>query len=140
MSGHVQHSADCARVPGPCLGFQVELLLARSREPVESRSTAKFRNSPLRRNPALMFQTMESGIKRALVDAQYVQGSLLNPLRDCPPMHSAQLQGSEDEKVEGALQHIHFGALAHGVDSRHQRTAHWCRMSTTILANINRGA
>nr|WP_237050905.1 hypothetical protein [Luteitalea pratensis] len=57
-----------------------------------------------------MFEPVERGIERALLDPQQVIGNLLDALRDCPAMQGFEGDRSHDQQVESALQDVRLVA------------------------------
>ena len=76
---------------------------------------AQLLDAPLGFNPALMLETMEGRVERALVNLQDGLGDLLNALRDRPAVQRLGLQRPKDEQVERARQKIRDGVSSHGV-------------------------
>jgi hypothetical protein len=73
------------------------------RQLVKLSAALVVRLAPFRVDQSVQFQAVERGIERPLFDAEHFFGSLLNRLRDAPPMHGRARQGFEDEHVEGSL-------------------------------------
>jgi len=53
-----------------------------------------------------LFESVQRGIKRPLVDLQDVVRNAPNPLRDGPTVHRLEGDGLEDEQIESALHEI----------------------------------
>ena len=85
-------------------------------ELVVLRPPAELGDRPLRFNPALVFEPMEGGIERTLVDLQHVLGDLLDPFGDRPAVQRLGLQRPQDQQVERAGEQVGYGAARH-----------WCR-------------
>ena len=89
------------------------------REPVVLGATTELRHGPLRLDPVLMLQAMESRVEGALVDLQDVLRNLLDAFRDRPAVQGTGLQRPEDQQVERARQDVRDGVSSHGVGCRH---------------------
>src|SRR5262249_46273969 len=74
---------------------------------------------PARGHESLVLEAIERRVERALVEPKHALRSLLEPFRDSPAVHGAQLERLEDEHVEGSLEDI-VGRGGHDVpfDSR----------------------
>ena len=83
----------------------------RWRESVEARAPVVVARTPGGGDEALLLQTIQGGIERALADAESVAGALLEAFGDAPPVHGSELQGFEDEHVEhpAAARRTFFG-------------------------------
>src|ERR687891_1703351 len=119
MSCEFHHAADgvCHALPFP--RFDRELTAARRGKVVILGAAAQLRDLPLGLDPALVLETMEGRIERALVDLQDVSGNLLDPLGDGPAVQGILLQRAQDQQIERAGQQI--GRSRHGVDRRHYK-------------------
>src|SRR3954462_2409722 len=117
MSCEFHHAADgiCHALPVP--RFDRELTAARRGEVVILGAAAQLRNFPLGLDPALVLETMEGRIERALVDLQDVSRNLLDALGDGPAVQGILLQRAQDQQIERAGQQI--WRSRHGVGSRH---------------------
>src|SRR5687768_18453637 len=119
MSCQLHHAADsvCHALPFP--RFYSELTPPRGGEAVILGAAAQLRDLPLGLDPALMLETMESRVKRALIDLQDVLGNLLDALGDGPAVQNILLQRAQDQQIERAGQQV--GGSRHGVDRRHYK-------------------
>src|SRR5215831_6782404 len=54
----------------------------------------------------MLFQPMQSRVKRSLVDLQHVFGELADALGDAPSMHGLERYGLQDQEVKGPLDKI----------------------------------
>jgi len=88
---------------------------------VEAGTPPEFGNAPFGIDPALVFEAVQSGIERALIDLQDLPRDLLNALGDCPAVHGFGLQRAQNEEIERALQEIETGALRHSVECLQKR-------------------
>ena len=68
----MQHEVDAGRQALPLRDFGLELLAARLRQRVEARAAVVLRRAPFGRDPALVFEPVDRGIERALLDPQQV--------------------------------------------------------------------
>jgi hypothetical protein len=81
-----------------------ELSASESRESVGLRPAVVLGDAPLGANPALVLQSMERGIQRALVELQNILGELLDAYCDAPSMRRLpDLQCLENEQLERSL-------------------------------------
>ena len=71
------YKAHCVRQPLPLSNFFFELHPAGFGERIKFRFAAAFRGTPLRADPALLFQAMQRWIQRTLRHLQYVVTDLL---------------------------------------------------------------
>src|SRR5215472_2423424 len=70
---------------------------------------------PFRRQPSFAFEAMQGGIERAMLDLKHVFAGPLDVLGDLVAMSRAELKGTQNEHVEGALQEFNavVGWLGH---------------------------
>src|ERR1700761_7382455 len=81
---------------------------APGRELIELRVTACLRRLPVGDEQFFVFEAMESGVKRSLLDLQGIARHLLNPLRDGIAVNGAKRNYPHDEEIEGTLREIEF--------------------------------
>src|SRR5262245_57508925 len=103
----------------PFLRFDRELTAPGRGEVVILGAAAQLRDFPRRLDPALVLETMEGRIERALVDLQDVPRNLLDALGDGPTVQGILLQRAQDQQIERAGQQV--GRSRHGVDRRHYK-------------------
>jgi hypothetical protein len=85
--------------------FRGQLSAARCRQAVELYAPVRGGQAPLGRDPAESFDAMESGVQRALLNAQDVIGDLLDVTRDGIAVHGcAGRERLQDQKVQRALE------------------------------------
>src|SRR5580700_5693396 len=102
----LQNSRDDVRHAIPLFGFRLESALARSRETVVLGLAFIFRFAPFTGDPALVFQPVERGIERALLNLQAVFRNLLDAQQNAVAMQRAERDGLEDQHVQSALQQV----------------------------------
>lgn len=88
-----------------------KLSAARRGETVEPRAAIVRRCAPLGRYPAFLEQTLESRIKRTMLDFEGLAGGLLDELGDAVPVHGAPTQGTKDNQIEGSLHDLQASGL-----------------------------
>ena len=103
----LQHESNGGGKALPVGLFALELFASGARERIVPGATIVLAGAPLGLNPALLFEAVESGVERALLDLEDVAGNLLDALGDPPSMHGFEGNGFQDEQVKGALQQIH---------------------------------
>ena len=81
-----QHAIDGAHDLIPAAGLMGQLLAARGGQPVIARPAVVFRRAPERGDPAAVFQTVQSGIERAVLDLQDVFGAVFDGVGDGVPV------------------------------------------------------
>ena len=91
----------------------VEFFAAPGREPVKLRLAVVFADSPLGGEQAAVFETMEGGVERALLDFEGVFGGVLDRLGDGVAVRGAHDEGAQDEHVQSSLEDIAGGWLFH---------------------------
>ena len=92
----------------PTLHLGLQLFPALGSKRIELRVAACLRGFPLRFQPAAIFEAVEGGVKRALLELKKVAGDLLNPLRNGVAMNRPQRHDLEDQHVEGSLEELGF--------------------------------
>src|SRR6185437_5136921 len=100
------NQVDGGGEPVPVRGFLIQLGAAGGGERVELCLASGFAFRPLCLDPALLFEAVEGGIERTLLDLEHFAGKLLNPLGDSPSVHGVGQEGFQDQKIEGALDEI----------------------------------
>src|SRR5262245_17161007 len=88
------------------------------RERVVARPPVVLGDAPLRVDQTLAFETIESGVERALSELKHLLGPLFNSLGYAPAVHGLELDRAQHQHVQRALQHV-FGfavlvRIAHG--------------------------
>jgi len=81
-------------VPGSFFGLEASAACLSKR--VEPGASVVFRFSPLGGDPGLVLETMEGGVKCALVDSQDVVGELADTVGDCEAVHGTKCEDFED--------------------------------------------
>jgi len=109
-----EDGADDAGHAVPLVGFGGEASAALSGEGVVPGAAVVLALAPLTAEVAFVFEPVEGGIERALLDDELLARDLLNAEEDAVAVELAERDGFEDEKVEGALEEI-GGLLRHGV-------------------------
>ena len=100
-----QNSCDDVGHAVPVFGFRKQLALPCRGEPVIFGFAVVFRFAPLTGNPSLMFEAIERGIERALLDfSGALFQDLLDAQKNAVAVQRAERDGFEDEHVERALQ------------------------------------
>ena len=90
----------------PHFHFPRKMPAAGRGERVVPRAPVVLRDAPFRVDQPLPFEAVEGGIEGALAELEDMFGPLLDALGDAPPVHRLELQGSQDQHVERALQHV----------------------------------
>src|SRR5687768_17650225 len=83
------------------------------RDRVEARAAIVLRESPLRRDPAVVLEPPQGRVERALLDAKDVVGGAFHPPRDAVAVSRPAEQRLQDQNGERPLQQI-TGVGAHG--------------------------
>jgi hypothetical protein len=112
-----EDAGDRSGQPIPVGALLVELLTAEPGERIEAGLASSVGRGPFSCEPAALFEAMERGIERALLDLQDVAGHLLQALRDGVAVDRAEGDDFQDEDVERALEQVGFGGVA-----RHAKT------------------
>ncbi len=81
---------------------------ARLRERIELCLTPGFVDAPLGLDQALVLESMERGVERALLDLKHVPGDCLDALGDRPAVSRLGGDGLEDQHVERALNEVRW--------------------------------
>jgi hypothetical protein len=89
-SSHAHDNLDCRRQSPPLRDLILQAPVAGLREPIVFGAPVAFGLTPLRPEPSLFFQAVQSGIQSVLVDFQNVVRDLLNPLARWPSHASAR--------------------------------------------------
>jgi hypothetical protein len=95
------------------MGLEGKLFASSRGQLIKAGAAAEFGDTPLRLNPTLEFQTVERWVERTLAHLEDFLRDLLDAFGYGPAMHFAGLQGAKDEEVEGALEEVETGWLAH---------------------------
>ncbi len=90
----------------PVFGFRKQPALPCSGEPVIFGFAVVFRLAPFTGDPALMFQTIERGVQRALLDFQAIFGNLLDAQQNAVAVQGPKGNGLQDQHVQRALQNV----------------------------------
>src|SRR5262245_41457741 len=105
-SGRFEQPIDGAGECLPGLSLVSRPTPAFGGERVDLGPAAVLRGAPGRRDPALVLQPIEGRVERPLVDLEYFARQLMDPFAEGPAVGGAELQGPEDEEVEGALEQV----------------------------------
>ena len=97
---------DGAGEAAPVRGFFFELRAASGGQRVILGSSSGVAFHPLGFDPGFLFEAVEGGIERALLDLEHFIGNLLNALGDGPAVLGLERDGFEDQEVEHALDEI----------------------------------
>src|SRR6185503_7541697 len=97
---------DRAHEAAPGVDFRAERALAGGGEVVVLGLAVVFGGPPGTADPALLLESVEGRVERALADLQRVTGPLLNALADPPAVHGSKRQRLQNQKVEGALKDV----------------------------------
>ena len=121
FSGELQNAADGAGETGPVFAFDFELFAAGGGEAVEAGAAAELGDAPFGADDALVFEAVERGVKRALVDAEDVFGDAdkanrwlreeLGILAGKSPLETARTEAGA-RLVEQLLAKLDWGAAA----------------------------
>ena len=111
FSDGFQDEPDRRREAFPVRFFGLEVFLAGLGERIIFRAAIVLRFAPFGLNPCLLFEAMQSGIERTLIDLEDVFGNMANALSDGPAVHGLKRNGLEDEQVESALHKV--GGFGH---------------------------
>ena len=109
------------RSPDPPDATRPQWRAAFGRQPVELGAAIVFGRAFFGRDPPAFYQTVQRGIKRALLHLQNIVGIPFDGLRDGVAMRPAQHQSPEDKQVERALQQFDLLLRTPRVFSRHSR-------------------
>jgi hypothetical protein len=90
----------------PVGGFFFELDAAGGGEGVELGLATGFGFRPLGFDPTFLFETVQGGIERALLNLENFARDLLNALGDGPAVLGFEREGFKDEEIESALDEI----------------------------------
>jgi hypothetical protein len=89
--------------PSPFRQLSSQMSAASARERVEFDLAARVDSTRLCGDPAVLLETIQRGIQRPLRNLKRLAGDLFNALGDRPSMFGLDLDGSENEEVERAL-------------------------------------
>src|SRR6266498_364466 len=118
----IENELNRSRKPRPAIFLHRELSPSGTRQGVELGLTPCFRLLPLGLQPSLLFQSVEGGIKRTLIDLNDGFRNLLEPLRDAVAVRRLQGKDLENQHVERAL--------------RDRKTGRWHRCLKLLLISI----
>ncbi len=93
----------------PALSFDLELSSALRRQPIKLCVAARLGRTPFGDQKILVFQAMESGIQRALLDLQRLFRDHLDALRNRIAVNRPERHDSKNEQVQCALRKVEFG-------------------------------
>src|SRR5438093_13157418 len=94
------------RQPLPAFQLAFELFPPLAGQRVELCIASEIGRLPFGADPALMLETMQRGIQRALSDRQRVAREELDALGDAPAVQRRAGDGLPDEQIQGALEQI----------------------------------
>ena len=103
-SGRLQDSGHGAREAHPFGRARGELRPAERRDPVELRSSADLGRAPFGLDQAAQFEAVERRVERPFLDVQLIAGGLLEPAGDAVAVAGPLGDGSEDERLERAVE------------------------------------
>src|SRR5580700_1684926 len=106
-----QDETDGAGHLAPATGFCSKLLSTLCGQPIELRFAIVFADAPFGSEQAAVFETMQSGIERALLDLKRVLRGVLDDAGDGVSVRRPHDECAQDEHVERALQHLSRGGL-----------------------------
>src|SRR5215472_8129426 len=106
-------AGDGSREAAPVGGFAVEGTATKSRQRVELGAAVVFALAPLRLDPALLFELMQSGVKRAIAYLQHIAGDLLQANGYGETVEGFESKNFQEQEVESALHEVRrFGHIA----------------------------
>jgi len=111
--GGVEDARDESGHAIPLVGFGAELAATGGGEAVETGFAVVVGFAPLAGDEALVFEAVERGVERALLDGKLFAGDLLDAEQDAIAVERAKGDRFEDEHVEGALHEVEL--VGHGV-------------------------
>ena len=97
----------------PALFFLGELFASERGKPVIARAAVVVRDAPSGGDPAILLHAVQSGVERALFDAQHLFGHFVDTEGNAPTVHRPELKRFQDQESERALEDVAF-VLAHG--------------------------
>ena|ERR1700722_7443434 len=97
---------DRGRQPAPVRRLFLQLRAPGRGQRIKLRLSPRFRFRPFRFDPGFLFQPVQSGIERALLNLKNFLGDLLNALGNRPTVFRFERDGFEDEEIESALNEI----------------------------------
>jgi len=105
LLGRRKNARDCGDELVPLGFFGGQLLFAGRRQPIVLElAVAVLGGFPFRGQPAFLFQAMQRGIKRAVLDLKdFIRGAL-DVLGDFVAVSGPELERAEDQQVERSLQ------------------------------------
>src|SRR5580704_382590 len=97
---------DRRRQPAPVGRLFLQLRPPRRRQRIKLRLSPRFRFRPFRFNPCLLFQPVQSGVERPLLNLKNFLRDLLNALGNRPAVLRLERDGLENEQIESSLNEI----------------------------------
>src|SRR5688500_7835140 len=97
----------------PALDFPAEGTPAGGRQPVVARLPVVVAHIPFTGNHAVLLETLERGIERALIHRELAVGHLLHALTDAPAVHRRERERLQDEEIERSPQGIDWWTWSH---------------------------
>ena len=92
-----QHESDPARQSRPRGFFMREPFLTGLRQSIKPRAPVVLGGAPVGGDPALLFEALQCGVERSLLDLKDVVGQLPDPLRDRPAVQRLERDGLQDQ-------------------------------------------
>ena len=86
----------------PARGLDAECAASGRRESIVFRAAIVVGELPVAVNPFFLFQSLERGIERSLIDLEHAVGGLLDALCDSPAVHGTEREGAEEKEVDRA--------------------------------------
>jgi len=102
-SGRLANFSDCQGKPVPVRLFYGELPLASPGQPVEFGAASGLVHFPPGPYPSAIFDSVESGVERALFDLEQIIGDLAQALDDAIAVKRAKRQRFEYQQVKRPL-------------------------------------
>src|SRR6185437_8158788 len=99
----IQNPANGSGQPFPLAGFMRQLLASGFGELVETCFAIVFARAPFGDDPALILQSLQRGIKRAVIYQQFVIRLQLNGASDALTMLWAKKKSSQDQEIQRSL-------------------------------------
>src|SRR5271170_6174955 len=93
----------------PALGFDLELSSTLRCQPVKLCVAARLGRTPFSDKKLFVFQAVECGVQRTLLDLQRLFGDHLDALRNRIAVNRPERHDSKNEQMKGALRKVEFG-------------------------------
>ena len=139
-SCQLENPAHGARESSPVCALDGQLLLSRGSKLIKTGSAAQFGDTPFRGDQTLVFQPVQRGVKRSLIDLEDVLGDLLDPFGDGPSVQAIRLQQfSKSSRSSIALQEGRAGSRVALVSSFYSNNVTSCRCRITQQQCSNQG-